>query len=81
MTSMSQRTKQLRLVDGRLVHREAEYQLPEWLEIGQSFFLPTLKSDELITKVKARYAARGIQVVHETRIEADHLGIRVWRVL
>lgn len=78
---MSQRTKQLRLVDGRLVHREVEYQLPEWLEIGQSFFLPTLKSDELVTKVRARYAARGIQVVHETRIEADHLGIRVWRVL
>jgi len=78
---MSQRTKRLKLVDGRLVHRGAEYQLPQWLEIGQSFFLPTLKSDELITKVKARYAARGIQVVHEMRIEADHLGIRVWRVL
>jgi hypothetical protein len=78
---MSQRTKRLKLVDGRLVHRGTEYQLPQWLEIGQSFFLPTLKSDELITKVKARYAARGIQVVHEMRIEADHLGIRVWRVL
>jgi ribosomal protein S12 methylthiotransferase accessory factor YcaO len=78
---MSQRTKRLKLVDSRLVHRGAEYRLPEWLEIGQSFFLPTLKSDELITKVKARYAARGIQVVHEMRIEADHLGIRVWRVL
>ena len=78
---MSQRTKRLKLVDGRLVHRGAEYQLPQWLEIGQSFFLPTLKSDELGRGVKARYAARGIQVVHETRIEADHLGIRVWRVL
>lgn len=78
---MSQRTKRLKLVDGRLVHRGAEYQLPQWLEIGQSFFLPTLKSDELGSRVKARYAARGIQVVHEMRIEADHLGIRVWRVL
>jgi hypothetical protein len=48
---------------------------------GQSFFLPTLKGEYLAEKVKARYAQRGMRMTHEERIEADLLGIRVWRML
>lgn len=74
-------SKPPRLVDSRLVHNGAEYQLPERLALGQSFFLPTLKPKYLAEKIKARYAQRGMRVVYQERIEADYLGIRVWRVL
>jgi hypothetical protein len=43
--------------------------------------LPTLKGEYLAEKVKARYAQRGMRMTHEERIEADLLGIRVWRML
>jgi hypothetical protein len=79
--SKTSRTKPLRLVDSRLAHNGAEYCLPEWLAPGQSFFLPTLKGEYLAEKVKARYAQRGMRMTHEERIEADLLGIRIWRVL
>jgi len=74
-------SKPPRLVDSRLVHNGAEYRLPEWLAPGQSFFLPTLKPKYLAEEVKARYAQRGMRMVYQERIEADYLGIRVWRVL
>lgn len=70
-----------RLVDSKLMHLGAEYRLPEWLEPGQSFFLPTLKSEYLAKEVKARYERRGMRMRSQERIEAGYLGIRVWRVL
>ena len=57
------------------------FSVPEWLEIGQSFFLPCLKAEELGGKVQRHYAGTTMRVMWEERIEADYLGIRVWRVL
>lgn len=79
--SKSSRDQPPRLVKSRLAYKGAEYRLPEWLAPGQSFFLPTLTAAQLGEKVKARYTAQGMRIAVEERIEADLLGIRVWRVL
>lgn len=64
-----------------LPYREVRFRVPEWLEIGQSFFLPCLKAEELGGKVQRHYARTTMRVTWEERIEAGYLGIRVWRVL
>lgn len=77
----SQNKLKPRLASSTLVYRKVRFKVPEWLEIGQSFFLPCLKAEELGSKVQRHYARTTMRVAWEERIEADFLGIRVWRVL
>ena len=77
----SQSKPKPRLARSVLPYREVSFTVPEWLEIGQSFFLPCLKAEELGSKVQRHYAGTTMRMVWEERIEADYLGIRVWRVL
>lgn len=61
------------LIDG------VEYVIPQWLEVGQSFFMPCLNAEHAYKKVTAHYAPFKFKLVYRERIEADTLGIRVWR--
>lgn len=77
----SQSKQKPRLARDTLVYRGVHFKVPEWMEVGQSFFLPCLKTEELGSKVQRHYARTTMRITWEERIEADFLGIRVWRVL
>lgn len=64
-----------------LHYRGVDYQLPVELDIGQSFFLPTLRPKGVFTLVEKHYRGRAYRLTWEERIERALLGIRVWRVL
>ena len=77
----SQSKPKPRLARSVLHYRGVSFTVPEWFEVGQSFFLPCLKAEELGSKVQRHYVRTTMRVMWEERIEADYLGIRVWRVL
>lgn len=58
---------------------------PEWIfpfqgmEVGDSFFIPTLKPAEMIYIVDSRAKAYGIKVKAYAMSKEGHLGVRVWR--
>lgn len=59
---------------------------PEWIfpfdgmEVGDSFFIPTVKPAEMIYVVDSRAKISGIKVKAYTMSKEGHLGVRVWRV-
>jgi hypothetical protein len=59
---------------------------PEWIfpfqgmDVGDSFFIPTVKPAILIYIVDSRAKAYGIRVKAYTSSKEGHLGVRVWRV-
>ena len=61
--------------------KEPEWLLPfEFMKIGDSFFVPTLKPAEMHYIIDARSKAVGIRVKSFTSSKDGHLGVRVWRV-
>jgi hypothetical protein len=60
---------------------------PEWIfpfdsmDVGDSFFIPTLRPAELIFVVENRAKVAGLKVKAYPSAKDDTLGIRVWRVL
>jgi hypothetical protein len=60
---------------------------PEWIfpfdsmDVGDSFFIPTLRPAELIFVVENRAKVAGLKVKAYPSSKDDTLGIRVWRVL
>jgi len=60
---------------------------PEWvfpfdsMDIGDSFFIPTLRPAELIFVVENRAKVAGIKIKAYPSSKDDTLGIRVWRVM
>lgn len=59
---------------------------PEWIfpfdgmNVGDSFFVPTLKPAEMIYIVDTRAKVAKIRVRAYTAVKDDCLGVRVWRV-
>lgn len=58
-----------------------EYRVPEWMEVGHSFFLPCLNHKQMMQAVAAHYAIRNFKFTHVEDTRKNILGIRVWRVL
>lgn len=59
---------------------------PEWIfpfegmNVGDSFFVPTLKPAEMIYTVDTRAKAAKVKVKAYTSLKDGNLGVRVWRV-
>lgn len=59
---------------------------PEWvfpfqaMDVGDSFFIPTLRPAGLIYTIDTRAKVCGIRVKSYTSSKEGHLGVRVWRV-
>ena len=59
---------------------------PEWIfpfdgmDVGDSFFIPTLKPAELLYTIDTRSKVAGIKVKVYATSKDGRLGVRVWRV-
>lgn len=60
---------------------EPEWILPfEGMNVGDSFFIPTLKPSELIYVIDTRAKVAGVKVKAYASSKDGCLGVRVWRV-
>ena len=50
------------------------------MQVGDSFFIPTLDASTLIQRIKDAAVKEGIPVVCRRAITADVIGVRTWRV-
>jgi hypothetical protein len=59
---------------------------PEWvfpfeiMEVGDSFFIPTLRFAELIYAIDCGSKRAGIKVKSYVAVKDKHVGIRTWRI-
>jgi hypothetical protein len=59
---------------------------PEWvfpfqgMEVGESFFVPTLRFAEMIYAIENGAKRDGIRVKCYVTSKDEHLGVRAWRV-
>jgi len=59
---------------------------PEWIfpfegmEVGDSFFIPTLKIPEMLYVIDCRAKVAKVKVKAYASSKEGHLGVRVWRV-
>jgi hypothetical protein len=59
---------------------EPEWLLPfEFMKAGDSFFLPTLKPDELLDVIDSRAKCAKVRVKAFVTSKDGLLGVRVWR--
>lgn len=61
------------------VIRGVKYRLPQWMEPGQSFFVPCLDARSMGFVMATRYSRLGWKTAWAERIEQGMLGVRVWR--
>jgi hypothetical protein len=59
--------------------RGMDIRMPQWLEIGESMFIPSLNHKETMQAVR-KWAPRWWNMVWEERGECGALGVRIWRV-
>ena len=60
---------------------EPEFLFPfEFMEVGDSFFVPTLRIAEMIYKIDSRAKVAGFRVKVYPVLNGDILGVRVWRM-
>ena len=52
----------------------------EGMEVGDSFFIPTLHPAQLIYVVDTRAKAAGVRIKSFVTSKEGHLGVRVWRM-
>jgi hypothetical protein len=63
-----------------------EFHEPEWLfpfdgmEVGDSFFIPTLDSEKMVSIITKRAKAAGIKVSVMPFLNKGTLGVRAWRL-
>ncbi len=63
------------------LHNDPEWLFPfEMMEIGDSFFIPTLKSAPLIYAIETGAKRAMVRVKTYSVIEADYMGVRTWRI-
>jgi hypothetical protein len=61
--------------------REPVWLFPfEGMSVGESFFIPTLRSAEMSYVVNCRAKAAGVRVRCFATIKDDCVGLRVWRI-
>lgn len=59
---------------------------PDWvfpfevMEVGDSFFVPTLRFAEMIYSIDSGAKRAGIKVKSYIVIKDDHIGVRTWRI-
>lgn len=59
---------------------------PEWIfpfhgmEVGESFFVPTLKPAEMIYIIDTRAKDAKVKIKAFAASKEGHLGVRVWRI-
>jgi len=59
---------------------------PEWvfpfngMEVGESFFIPTLRFAEMIYAIDCGSKREGIKVKSYVVSKDKHLGVRTWRI-
>lgn len=71
----------MRKMDQSKRHNEPVWLFPfEGMEIGESFFIPTLKISEMIYAVETQAKKFGILVRAFATTKDDYMGVRVWRV-
>lgn len=59
---------------------EPEWVFPfQWMQIGDSFFIPTLRPAEMIYTIDSGAKRVGIRVKSYVTHKDNHLGVRVWR--
>jgi hypothetical protein len=60
---------------------EPEWVFPfEWMEVGNSFFIPTLHFAKLMFAIEEGAKRAGIRVKCYVSSKDNHLGVRAWRV-
>lgn len=60
---------------------EVEWLLPfEYMEVGESFFIPTLKPEELLYVIDTRSKVAKVRVKSYITTKDGYLGVRVWRM-
>jgi ethanolamine utilization microcompartment shell protein EutL len=65
---------------------EIRLQEPEWvfpldgMEVGDSFFVPTVKPAEMLYKIDTCAKVAKVRVKAFASSKEGHLGVRVWRV-
>lgn len=63
------------------LHNEPEWLFPfESMNVGDSFFIPTLKSATLITAIESGAKRVKIKIKTCAVVEDDLMGVRTWRV-
>ncbi|MDB0064323.1 hypothetical protein N9F47_03990 [Gammaproteobacteria bacterium] len=63
------------------LHNEPEWILPfQYMEIGESFFIPTLKTSPLIYAIDSGAKRAKVKVKSFVTIKDNCLGVRVWRI-
>jgi hypothetical protein len=61
--------------------QEPDWLLPfQWMEIGDSFFIPTLRPAQTIHSISSGARRAGIRVKCYVTVKNEHLGVRAWRV-
>ena len=58
-----------------------QYRLPQWLEIGVSFFVPILDTKKAIKVVNEHYRDAHFAITHADWIEQGVWGVRFWRMM
>jgi len=59
---------------------------PDWvfpfevMEVGDSFFVPTLRFAEMIYSIDSGAKRAGIRVKSYIVVKEDHIGVRTWRI-
>ena len=59
---------------------------PEWIfpfdgmEVGDSFFIPTLRFAEMIYAIDSGAKRAGVRVKCFITVKDDHIGVRTWRI-
>lgn len=60
---------------------EPEFLLPfEFMEVGNSFFLPTLRIPQSTYNVDTRAKIAGIKIKIYPAVHEGFVGIRIWRI-
>tara|TARA_R110000868_G_scaffold258256_1_gene515620 strand:+ start:525 stop:725 length:201 start_codon:yes stop_codon:yes gene_type:complete len=63
------------------LHDDPEWLFPfEFMQVGDSFFIPTLKSSNLIYLIENRAKKAKIRVKTYAVVEEDFMGVRTWRI-
>ena len=66
--------------------KENDFVEPEWLfpfeamDVGDSFFIPTLKPAHMVYVIDTRAKAAKCKIRLAVQVHEDCLGVRVWRI-
>jgi hypothetical protein len=61
--------------------QEPEWVFPfQWMKVGDSFFVPTLRPSQMIVAVNNGARRAGIRARCFVTLKDGHLGVRVWRI-